>query len=275
MEKLKERVSPLLKGLVRTKGLKEATLLWREVVFAEMKDIVTRRFPADAEGGENTSAKSISHADFLLSLKAIYSDILSAIEGLQQQTLAVGEVMESLQRLHAFDSSNTSTLQTDFTDTIHTSTELSHSTLSTILSSRQSIHTSLSLPEFFALFRITWDFVVQSEVLCRKMIVGLRGCITGQARSWLQSMHQDRLSKSAKGVEDEVWGAVEVEVGEKGGVQQVVGWIVDSAVKDVDGLVVKDEGANSPEQKGGTLSAPYTDRCTANSDGFYNAHSND
>ncbi|ESK84905.1 garp complex component [Moniliophthora roreri MCA 2997] len=256
-ERVKERISPLLNGLVRTKGLKEATLSWREVVSEEMKAVVTRRFPVDADvKDDSTFAKSLHQAEFLSSLKSIYIDLLSAIEGLQQQTLVVGEVMESLQRLNGIDPSHTSTLQTDFTDNIHTSTELSHSTLSTILTSRQSIHTSLPLPEFFALFRLTWDFVVQSEVLCRKMIVGLRGCITGQARSWLQSMHQERLEKSAKGVEDEVWGPVEVEVSEKGGVQQVVGWIVDSAVKDVGGLVVEDGEGGEPSHQPTEVEAP-------------------
>lgn len=39
---LKDRLRPLLQGLLRTKGLKEATLTWREVVLGEMRGVIKR-----------------------------------------------------------------------------------------------------------------------------------------------------------------------------------------------------------------------------------------
>ncbi len=41
-ERLKVKVEPLLEGLVRTKGIREATLSWRETVLAEMGNIVRK-----------------------------------------------------------------------------------------------------------------------------------------------------------------------------------------------------------------------------------------
>jgi vacuolar protein sorting-associated protein 54 len=41
-EHLKDRIRPLLQGLTRTKGVREATLSWREVVLNEIRDVIRR-----------------------------------------------------------------------------------------------------------------------------------------------------------------------------------------------------------------------------------------
>ena len=92
------------------------------------------------------------------------------------------------------------------------------------------------------------------------MIVGLRGTVVGQvtvssltkmnddlrkifginimqAKLFLQSFHQIRLTRSAKLVEDELWNPKEVTPG----LQQITDLLVDSAVRDPPDLVIKSD----------------------------------
>lgn len=41
-------------------------------------------------------------------------------------------------------------------------------------------HATLQLPEFVEFFNESWSFVVKGEVVCRRMIVGLRGVVVSQ-----------------------------------------------------------------------------------------------
>lgn len=71
------------------------------------------------------------------------------------------------------------------------------------------------------------------------MIVGLRGAIMSQAKTFLQTMHQDRISQSAKLVEEEQWSAADVSTD----AQALVNVIIDSAVRDSPELLLS---AQSP-----------------------------
>lgn len=64
--------------------------------------------------------------------------------------------------------------------------------------------------------------------------MGLRGVIVSQAKSFLQAMHQDRISLSAKLVEEEQWSAVEVSAAS----QAIANVIIDSAMRDPPDLVI-------------------------------------
>jgi len=59
-------------------------------------------------------------------------------------------------------------------------TELANVRASVAISARSEQHTSLSLPDFLDLFNHSWDFVLKCEVICRRMIVGLRGVAVSQ-----------------------------------------------------------------------------------------------
>jgi vacuolar protein sorting-associated protein 54 len=102
------------------------------------------------------------------------------------------------------------------------------------LSIRTEQHSALDLPGFLEVFNETWDFVIKSETLCRKMFISLRGAIVSQAKAFLQTMHQQRISQSAKLVEEEQWSASDVPFSS----QAVANTIIDSAVRDSSELVV-------------------------------------
>lgn len=44
-------------------------------------------------------------------------------------------------------------------------------------------HASLDLPNFASLFNESWNFVIESEKICSRMIVGLRGTMISQVGS--------------------------------------------------------------------------------------------
>ena len=74
-------------------------------------------------------------------------------------------------------------MQSDLSDILSSATELAHSRASKVLTIRSEQHASLELAEFVEVFSETWDFVITTETICRKMIVGLRGVVVSQVRS--------------------------------------------------------------------------------------------
>lgn len=114
------------------------------------------------------------------------------------------------------------------------STELANARASKLLGLRTQAHAALPLKAFLEVYQASWDFVVASEVLARRMIVGLRGVVVGQAKAWLAAFHAQRITDGAKAVEDEVWAQVEV----SGPNQDLVDRIIDGAVEDPKEFVI-------------------------------------
>ncbi len=70
----------------------------------------------------------------------------------------------------------------DLSDILSSAGELANARAAKVITVRADQHTALDLHSFWTLFNAAWDFVVQSEVICRRMIVGLRGVVVGQVR---------------------------------------------------------------------------------------------
>ena len=126
---------------------------------------------------------------------------------------------------------------------LFSATELAHSRASKVLSIRSEKHASLSLAEFLRIFNETWTFVIKTETICRKMVIGLRGTIVSQAKAFLQAMHQRRISESAKFVEEEQWSAADVSAS----AQALANLIVDSAVRDSPELLISSDPIGTSE----------------------------
>ena len=126
------------------------------------------------------------------------------------------------------DSTPDSTLSSDVADVLHAAAELANLRFSKVIGVRSDVHAQLPLEDFVAIFDASWDFVVQCEVLCQRMIVGLRGVMVRQAKAFLTAFHQKRLTDSARLVENEQWAACDVEPRTR----RVVGLVLQSAVSD-------------------------------------------
>ncbi|KAJ3935024.1 MAG: vacuolar protein sorting-associated protein 54 [Lentinula lateritia] len=296
-EETKNHLTELLVGLIKTRGLKEATLSYREIVFDEFRGLIRKHFsgfesespsptPTDPTLDHTerpqlaTHLRSLSHPEFMSVIRAIYHDMLSGVEGLHVQITLLGEISESIEATEratkaarqgksipaptplssespsSGDSTSvTSLLLAELTDTLSSATELAHTQAAQLLSSRSEIHAGLSLPEFVELFNDTWKFVVRSEVVCRRMIVGLRGAVVSQAKAFLQTFHQSRLTQSAKLVEDEQWSPQDVSLD----IQTTANIIVDAAMKDPPELILPSEAAapTSSNSKSSSILSPF------------------
>lgn len=105
---------------------------------------------------------------------------------------------------------------------------LAHALASRLLSLRSSSHISLGLKDFLAVFHLAWTFILESERVCGRMIIGLRGVVLNQAKAWLANFHRVRLEKAARAVEEEQWSPTDVSAD-----QQIdVGRIIESATAD-------------------------------------------
>ncbi|THH06493.1 hypothetical protein EW145_g4050 [Phellinidium pouzarii] len=285
---LRDRLRPLAQGLRRTNKLKDSVLKWTEVALKEIKSSVKRAsrvffffaspkrktyfdvqhlpssvdFEDDVQSpaGESESdrivtlrnqLRNMAHPEFMSLIRTIYGTLLVGIQELQTQNAIFLEVIQSTQSPDI--SIDVSSLQADLSDILSSATELAHSRASKLLSTRAEQHASLDLPSFLNVFNETWDFVIRTETICRKMIVGLRGAAVSQAKAFLQTMHQNRISQSAKLVEDEQWAAAEV----SHAAQKLANIIVDSAVRDSPELTVSSLEATSsepPKLNGGSAS---------------------
>ncbi|KAJ3824734.1 vacuolar protein sorting-associated protein 54 [Lentinula raphanica] len=308
-EGLKDQLTELLEGLVKTKGLKEATLSWREVVLDEFRGLIRKNisgfYPASPNltptGPPSTYVESselaeylssLSHSDFMSIIRSVFRDMLNGVEGLHAQIGLLGEVAESIEaaeratkatsrgnasRLDPAPLSTTplpsssettsisSLLLAELTDTLSSATELAHTQVAQLLSSRSELHAGLSLPEFVQFFNETWKFVVRCEVICRRMIVGLRGAIVSQAKAFLQAFHQSRLTQSAKLVEDEQWSPQDVSLD----IQTTANTIVDAAMKDPPELILQQEPMTpiSPSPRSSSILSPFKGLLRSSSSG--------
>ncbi|KAJ7444837.1 Vps54-like protein-domain-containing protein [Mycena latifolia] len=259
---LKDRLRPLLQGLARTKGVREATLSWREVVLDEVRGVVRRHIPAfdiaDEDSGSATPntnngdtprpglanhLRNMPHTEFLELIQAIYKSFLNAVEGLHAQGTAFLEVLETTSMKSP---PNTAALQDELSDILSSAAELSNTQAAKLILIRAEQHAVLSLIDFFAFFNDSWSFVVKCEVICRKMIVGLRGVVISQSKTFLQTFHQARLTQSASLVENEQWEQADATPP----IQHLADVLVESAVRDVPELLVVNGAApvSSPSE---------------------------
>ncbi|KAJ7085793.1 Vps54-like protein-domain-containing protein, partial [Mycena belliarum] len=259
LKDLKDRLRPLLHGLARTKGVREATLSWRGVVLDEVRGIIRRRFPAfdipdedsgsvtpnrNADGaisrpGLGNHLRNMPPAEFLELIQAIYKSFLNAVEGLHAQGTAFLEVLETTSTENP---PNTVALQDELADILGSAAELSNTQAAKLVIIRSDQHAALSLTDFFAFFNDSWSFVVKCEVICRKMIVGLRGVVISQSKAFLQTFHQARLNQSASLVENEQWEQVDATPP----IQHLTDVLVDCAVRDVPELLVVNGAPPAP-----------------------------
>ncbi|EGO21066.1 hypothetical protein SERLADRAFT_441455 [Serpula lacrymans var. lacrymans S7.9] len=245
---LKDRLRPLLQGVVRTKSVRDAVVSWREVVMNDVRGIIKRHLPsfnldednpkaskgsAESEkGGLANHLRSKSHEEFMALISLIYEDCLNGAESIRSQGSVLLEVLGSLPNSNPLV--DIPALQEDFADILSSSVELVNKLVAKVVGYRSEQHAALDLVKFLALFNESWGFVVKCEVMCRRMIVGLRGTILSQAKLFLQNFHQTRINQSAKLVEDEQWNPAEISPS----VQHMADVLSDSAVRDSPELVL-------------------------------------
>jgi len=140
-----------------------------------------------------------------------------------------------------------SSLSSEITDVLTAVTELSNVRFSKVIGVRSEVHSQLPLEQFLEIFDQTWSFVLQCEVIVKRMIVGLRGAMVSQSKAWLMTFHQRRINENAKLVEEEQWSASEVPLK----VQKNVELIVKGAMADPEELLLGQRSKETATTGGG------------------------
>ncbi|KAL7424691.1 hypothetical protein Q5752_000375 [Cryptotrichosporon argae] len=247
-------IKPVLAGLVRCGRREVVDTVWKEVVAEAVRQGSRKHLPvsqgdddADHDGrqvearGQSLAQalQGMDHAQFLALSTQMYASLLHRIRLAQCVGDVLSAVLEEVQSLPALAIARLASAVPatpkpvepaafDAADVVSQACELANTRASKILAVRSEQHAALSLEHFVEVFRESWHFVVTTETLARRMIVSLRGVATSQARAYLISYHGQRLTRSAKLVEEETWVQVDVPAP----TQHIVNLLVDAAVGD-------------------------------------------
>lgn len=283
---LRARIAPLLVGLVRTGGAERALSAYRDVALTAARGVLRTHVPAelqlaplleddDAKAEQRAPAtverlRSIEHAQFLELAQKLFDVLLACIVAVDAHGKLILRALDehNAQLLitgptsHSSDDASNgagpvapimppgvpASLPATLADIVHSTAELAHARASRLLALRSAQHAALDLPSFLGLFQLCWSFVLRSELICRRMIVGLRGAALGQAKGFLAGFHRVRIEAAAKAVEEETWAQAEVPEP----TQTEVARIVESAVEDPPAfIVVASSAEGSADSLGG------------------------
>ncbi|KZO95785.1 Vps54-domain-containing protein [Calocera viscosa TUFC12733] len=254
---LRDRLTWILQGLLRVKGVALAMKSYREAALTEVKTTVKMHLPSsDAEEDEASGkpqapkplaernaalAKELRELpleDYLSLSKRLYDSLIRCIKTVSLHTELVWSIVQPMLPPSVKTNGETKGpslsdlgldhLSSDLSDIVVAVAEATNSRVSRIVALRQEQHAALDLKDFMPVFNISWDFVVKCETLSRRMIAGLRGTMISQSKAFLLSFHATRLTQSATLVENEQWVQVEVPASS----QHIVQVIVDSAISD-------------------------------------------
>ncbi|WVQ74727.1 hypothetical protein IAR50_004331 [Cryptococcus sp. DSM 104548] len=263
-EELKGALQPMLEGLLKCGKAGSVETIWRDVVTAAVREESRKCLPgSDEDGDKNPDARGASlaqslqgldHGQFMSLCEKMYGALLSRLRSVRVIGDAMEEIVKSSNSTKSIsilslppDSRPHTPITFALTETLASASELAHTRTSKILSVRSDQHALLPLSSFLQLYNDTISFITATETLSGKSTTPLRGVLNAQARAFVQKYHQERLTKSAKAVEEEVWTQVDVTAG----VQRVVGLIVQAGMEDpaecfipsrADGVSTEEEG---------------------------------
>jgi hypothetical protein len=145
----------------------------------------------------------MTHQEFQSVLRAILKSFLNCVEGLRTLNGNITQVLEDIRSVTGTSPldcslissvrppaspSELTVIHDSLYDTLSSSAESANVLISKVISARADQHVKLDFREFLETFNECWNFVVRCEIICRRMIVGLRGAVVSQvqveARTW-------------------------------------------------------------------------------------------
>lgn len=285
---LQERIAAHLHGLTRTQGIDGAVGAYREGALQstrktfrtflcessemrtnERRDELANLLEDDeaasgkvdvvlGPGGVEAAGKlrDLDHNSFLDLARFLLMGLTRSIKAVEVQTRVLLRVLAEAGRSEAEDVTVgvmmplgvSPSLPTSLTAVVSDVCALAHVLSSRLISLRSSTHVELTLKDFLTVFHLCWTFILQTETMCNRMIIGLRGVVLNQAKAWLANFHRIRIERAARAVEEETWGQAEVAEAQ----QERINLIVESATSDPPLLVVTVDEILAPLQAGQT-----------------------
>ncbi|KAF9901879.1 hypothetical protein EC991_005581 [Linnemannia zychae] len=101
-------------------------------------------------------------------------------------------------------------LETESEEILFAVADLAHSRCAKLMGMRSEQSAKLLPAEVYKLLKLTWSFVIQSELLSGYMCYGLRTAILSQSKAFLLQFHMEKTSQLALAVGEDQWAQVEV-----------------------------------------------------------------
>ncbi|KAG8743896.1 hypothetical protein FRC10_011186 [Ceratobasidium sp. 414] len=266
----------ILDGLLRTGGVERAFAGYKEVALAQINMLVkahqvsagdvrdSSTQDSELNGEDNAEfAKKMQHNEFMRLLRSLYATLLKSIHTTQEHGSLIQKDIEEIQQQHPKRAPLVD-LAEECSATVFAVAELASSCAAKLINARAEQHVSLPWPSFLELYNETSTFNVNSEILCRTMIIALRGAINSQAKAYLSAFHSQRISESAKLVEEETWAAVDVSPK----FQRLVLALIEAAVSNPPEILIQPSTTAAPSGEG-TSDGPSPKYITIEDQQFY------
>lgn len=201
----------LLDGLLRTNGVERAFAAYKDVALAQIRMLVrahqassgaSQHLPEhelESDGEDHPElVKDTPHEDFMRLMRSLYATLLNSIQTTQEHgTLiqtTIGDIYRFVFRRPTWHSDSYFTprqnsrpgtpldLTEECSSTVFAVAESASTCAAKLLNARAEQNVNLPWPSFLELYNETSTFNVNSEILCRTMIIALRGAANSQVR---------------------------------------------------------------------------------------------
>ncbi|CAE6420707.1 unnamed protein product [Rhizoctonia solani] len=221
-EAWKAQLHVLLDGLLRTSGIERAFASYKEVALAQIR-LLVQAHQANSKGQLNGTendlnatsednidfVKNMDHGGFMRLMRSLYSMLLESIRTTQEHGTLIQKTLQDITE-QSEKQSEIVDLSDECSAVVFAAAELASVCCAKLINARSEQNVGLPWPDFLELYNETSSFNIECEILCRTMIIALRGAANSQAKAYLSAFHSQRISESAKLVEEETWSAVDV-----------------------------------------------------------------
>ncbi|CUA68120.1 Vacuolar protein sorting-associated protein 54 [Rhizoctonia solani] len=280
-ESWKAQLHVLLDGLLRTSGIERAFTSYREVALAQIRLLVQAHQANSREqlnsienGLDSTSdhnlefVKDMDHGGFMRLMRSLFATLLDSVRTTQEHGTLIQKTLKDIVEYVPMPHCSTFTYQfsgkapkqsepIDLSDecsaVVFAAAELACGCCAKLLNARSEQNVGLPWLDFLELYNETSSFNIECEILCRTMIIALRGAVNSQAKAYLSTFHSQRISESAKLVEEETWSAVDVSPK----YQRLVSALIEAAVTNPPEILARPSQTTTlDEEKAETIPSP-------------------
>ncbi|KAK3847864.1 MAG: Vps54-like protein-domain-containing protein [Linnemannia gamsii] len=205
---LQEKMMPLIQGLLRANRAGVALQTFREQILQEIKNIIKSvhflLFLITIRIALTNQLRTMDPVTFYKMLSFIYAFLLGA---LQRVSLYHQLMLHCIRNAvtHLFRQ-----LETESEEILFAVADLAHSRCAKLMGMRSEQSAKLLPTEVYKLLKLTWSFVLQSELLSGYMCYGLRTAILSQSKAFLLQFHMEKTNQLALAVGEDQWAQVEV-----------------------------------------------------------------
>ncbi|CAH8276049.1 unnamed protein product [Arabidopsis lyrata] len=96
------------------------------------------------------------------------------------------------------------------TEAVFAACEVTHGRWAKLLGVRSLLHPKLKLPEFMSIYDLTQEFITATEKIGGRLGSSIRGTLQSQAKAFVDSQHEARMTKLKAVLDQETWDEIDV-----------------------------------------------------------------